>query len=156
MKILANAILVPLVLLMFAPAHPSPSEPIPSVLIGKWYVGTPYRTPGPVGINARQEKFIRKLHISYSAGHLRVCGKDIPIQRVQIKHLTSDDLLQTYGFLPHVIGMDAAPIIDLIINPSDGMNACGEYQDPGVHVLIGQGGHVVMEVANDYFPLKKQ
>ncbi|HEY6375093.1 MAG TPA: hypothetical protein VIX90_06160 [Edaphobacter sp.] len=151
MKILGGAKLIVLSLLMHAP----PSDTIPPVLIGRWDVGVPYNTSGPIGIDAKQEKFIRQLHLSYTAEHLRVCGKTIPIRPIKMKSLISDEFLETYGFLPHVIGMESSPIIDLTISPSDGMNACGEYEDPGVHVLIGSGGHIVMEVANDYFPLKK-
>lgn len=127
---------------------------IPSLLFGKWDVGAPYNTPGPIGIDARQEKFIRTLHPSYTTGHLHVCDNDIPIHLVEVKSVTDDEFLQAYGFLPDIIGMKT-PISDVRINPSDGMNICGDYEDPGVHVLIGRNQHVVMEVANDYFRLTR-
>lgn len=138
------------------PVLASSSENIPSFLASSWGIGIPYDTPGPVGIDANQEGFIRTLRITYTTKHLRVCGKDIPIQSINVKYLTGDKFLQTYGFLSHVIGMNSSTITDVTINPSDGMNACGEYEDPGVHVLIDSSGHVVMEVGNDYFPLKKE
>ncbi len=134
----------------------SSSEKLPLRIIGHWSVGKPYNTPGPIGINAEQEKFISGLHLVYTDDHLHVCGKDIPVQPIETKVLTDNEFLQTYGFLPHVISMKSSPITALTLNPSDGMNACGEYEDPGVHVLIDPIGHTVMEVANDYFPLKKE
>ncbi len=152
MKILGSVKLITLAALMFAPS----SETIPSLLVGRWYVGAPYNTPGPVGIDPGEERFIRTLRLSYTTEHLRVCGKDIAIKLVKVKSLASDDFLQAYGFLPHVIGMESSPITDVTINPSDGMNACGDYEDPGVHVLIDHNGHAVIEVANDYFPIKKE
>lgn len=136
--------------------HCSPSDSIPSQLLGKWKIGKSYNTSGPVGINAAQEKYIRSLHLVYSSGSLHVCGKDIPIETTKIQSLTSDQFLQTYGFLPRIIGMEQSNVTDLTINPADGMNACGEFADPGVHVLIGGNGHVVIEVANDYLPLRKE
>lgn len=134
---------------------PLPSGSLPSGLLGKWRVGTPYDTPNPVGITAEQEKHIRSVEIVYSPTNLHVCGKDVPIRTVEQKSLTDDQFLQAYGFLPRIIGMEQSPVLDLTINPSDGMNACGDFEDPGVHVLVGRDSHVVIEVANDYLPLKR-
>ena len=142
---------VVLIFMMFTSA-----AKVPVRLIGRWSVGTAYNTPGPVGINAEQEKFIRGLHLVYTADHLQVCGKDISVQLIKANTLTDREFLQAYGFLPQVIGLKSLPITDLMLKPSDGMNACGEYEDPGVHVLIDSSGHVVMEVANDYLPLRKE
>ena len=133
----------------------SPSEKIPVSILGHWNVGAPYRTPGPIGINAVQEKFIRGLHLVYMNNYLHVCGKEISTQPINTKSLTENEFLQSYGFLPHIIGMESLPVTDLKMNPSNSMNACGVYQNPGMHLLIDAGHNVVMEVANDYFPLKK-
>jgi hypothetical protein len=156
MKAIVTLKLISLVLA----THLLPSDTVPSVLIGKWSIGVPYDTPGPIGINAGQEKYIRGLHLSYTPERLRVCGKNVPIQPINMRTFTSDEFLQTYGFLPRVIGLQATPIIDLTLSSSNGitsngMDACGDYVDPGVHVLIGGNRHVVMEVANEYFPLRK-
>lgn len=152
MKILAGIIFFVLAMPIFA----SSPENIPSRLVGKWAVGTPYDTPGPVGITASQEKFVRTLRLNYAIGRYRVCGKDMAIQSISKKFLTDDEFLQAYGFLGRVIGMKSMPIIDITINPPGGMYACGEYNNPGSHVLIDGSGHVVIEVANDYFPLEKE
>ncbi len=133
----------------------SSHDKIPVKLLGRWSVGVPYHTPGPIGINAEQEKFIRGLYLVYIDDHLQVCGKEISAQPISTKSLTKNEFLQSYGFLPQVIGMKSSPVTDLKLNLSNGMNACGEYQDPGAHLLIDPGGHVVMEVSNDYFPLKR-
>src|SRR5579884_1850018 len=113
-----------------------PSEKIPVNLLGHWSVGKPYNTPGPVGINAGQEKFIRRLHLVYIDDHLHVCGKEILVQPDSSKSLTENEFIQSYGFLPKIIGMKSSPITDLRLNPSNSMNACGEYQDPGTHLLM--------------------
>lgn len=138
------------------PVLASSSENIPPPLVGKWVVGSPYDTPGPVGIDASQEKFVRTLRINYTIEHYRVCGKDISIQSISKKSLTDDEFLQAYGFLGRLIGLKSLPITDVTINPPGGMNACGEYENPGSHVLIDSSGHVVIEVANDYFSLEKE
>jgi len=152
MSFLSNINFVVLILMMLT----SSSERVPLKLIGSWSVGKPYNTPGPIGINAKQEKFIRGLHLVYTADHLHVCGKKISAQPIKTRTLSDNEFLQAYGFLPRVIGMKSSPITDLTLSSSDDMNACGEYEDPGVHVLIDPGGHVVMEVANDYLPLKNK
>lgn len=152
MKILANLMFF----MLSVPLLAASSENIPPHLVGSWVVGRPYDTPGPVGVDANQEKFIRMLHIVYGTNDLRVCGKDIPVRSISMRPLDGDEFLQTYGFLGHVVGIRSFPVNDITINPSSGMNACGEHQDPGAHVLIDDGGHVVMEVANDYFPLQKE
>lgn len=131
------------------------SKNIPASLMGEWVVGTPYSTPGPVGITASQEKFVRTLHIDYATDRYRVCGKSMVALSVGKKSLTDDEFLQAYGFLSGVIGMKSMPITDVTINPQGGMYACGEYNDPGSHALIDGSGHVVIEVANDYFPLER-
>lgn len=152
MEGIMNIMSIALMVMMFVVS----SGKLPVELLGRWSIGVPYDTPGPIGINAKQEKLIMGLHLVYSADHLHVCGKDVPAQPIEAKLLTSDQFLQAYGFLPHVIGMKSSQITDLTLNPSGGMNACGEYENPGVHVLIDQCGHVVMEVANGYFPLRKE
>ena len=152
MNVLSSKIL--LILLVMMPSFSS--DKLPVNLIGHWSVGTPYHTPGPIGINAEQEKFIRGLHLVYTPDHLRVCGKQVSVQPVKAESLSNNEFLQAYGFLPHIIGMKSSPITDLTLNASNGMNAFGEYEDPGVHLLLDPSGHVVMEVANDYLPLKKE
>lgn len=151
MKFLSS--MMPVVL--FLVISSSSSQGLPPTLIGRWSVGKPYNSPGPVGINAEQEKLIRALRLVYTDEHLHVCGKDVSTQPIKIKLFKRDEFLQAYGFLPKVIGMKSSPVTDVTLNPSDGMNACGEYEDPGMHVLMDPNGHVVMEVANDYFPLLK-
>ena len=144
--------LLALVLTMFAVA---PGQ-IPASLIGRWKVGLPYDTPGASGLNAKQEKFIRTLRIVYFSEHLQVCGKRVPVEPVETKSLTIDEFVETYGFIPRLIGIRSSAITDVTLNSTSGMYSCSDYEDPGVHVLIGRDGHVVMEIANAYFPLKKQ
>lgn len=151
MRLIGSVKLVALILMM----QTASSNAIPPALIGRWDVGKPYNTPGAIGINAKQEKFIRSLQIEYTADYLRVCHKEISLHPVTVKALTDDQFLQENGFLPRFIGMKASPTEDVTINPSGNFYACGDYLNPGAHVLIGRNGHIVIEVANDYFPLKR-
>jgi hypothetical protein len=151
MRLVGSVKLFALILMMqFA----SSSANLPAI-IGKWYVGVPYNTPGAIGIDAKQEKFIKTLQIVYTADRLHVCNRDISLHPLTIKALTSDQFLEIYGFLPRLIGMKALPIKDVTINHSRNFDACGDYLNPGAHLLIGRNGHIVIEVANDYFPLKR-
>lgn len=151
MRYLTNAFI------MFMLVAPSGSQAaLPKAILGTWRIGPPSDTPLPVGLTAKEEKYIRSLRLHYSAETLNVCGKSIPVRPVKIQDLRNDDFLQEYGFLPEVIGLEGASISDVSIHADDMMNACGEYESPGVHLLLGQNGHIVMEVANDYFPLERE
>jgi len=128
---------------------------MPRELIGRWSVETAYVTPGPTAISAEGENVIRRLHFVHTRDHLQVCGKTIRIQRVETTSLNDDELLQTYGFLPRLIHMKA-PMVEVTLNSGQGTKACGEYENLGAHLLFDRSGHLVMEVANSYFSLKKQ
>jgi hypothetical protein len=128
---------------------------LPKVILGTWRIGQPFDTPQPAGLTAKQETYIRSLSLRYTADTLTVCGKKLSIQPTKVKALTDDDFLQSYGFLPKIVGLQGSSITDVSIHSNDMMNACGEYESPGVHLLLGKNNHVVMEVANEYFPLKK-
>ena len=137
-------------------ASQGPPGVLPQAILGSWSVERPYDTRGPVGLTAKQEMHIRKLRLHYTLKALSVCGKTIPLQSVAIVSLTSDAFLQTYRFLPKTIGLDGSAVLEVSIHNTDMMNACGDYEgSPGMHLLLGQNRHVVMEVGNAYFPLRK-
>jgi len=132
------------------------TDKIPSVLLGNWKIGRPFDAHQPVGLNALQEKYIESLHLRYTPERIQVCGKEIEITSLKSESLTSDAFLEKFGFLPNIIGLKSSTITEVNINLPRSMDACGQYEDPGVHVFIGDGEHIVMEVANDYFPLIKR
>jgi len=133
------------------------SGSIPADLVGEWKIGRPYDTPGPVGFDADQEKRILGERIRFSQGMLLICGKHIPIKAVELKELSLDAFLQTYGFIPKVIGIKDSTVTEVTINPSDTITACGNSEGSiGSNLFIGKDGHVVMEVANAYFLLIKR
>jgi hypothetical protein len=130
---------------------------VPGVLIGSWSVGAPYDTKPPIGINARQEARLRRLRIVYTKDHLRVCGRDIPVKTVTERRVTEDEFLQERGFLPSLLGFNNPHVLEIEINSPHAFGACGDYIDPGADLIIDDAGkHVVMGVANDYLPLKKE
>lgn len=135
--------------------YPSVSGGIPSKLIGNWVVETAYNTPGPIGLDNDQEKYIKSLDVVYTSGSFNVCNKMVAVHSVSKTILTEDQFVQTYGFLPRLIGLKGT-IVDIILNSSDGTNTCGDFEDPGAHILIGDHEHVVIEVANEYFSLVKR
>ena len=127
---------------------------LPSSAVGKWTVGKPYDVGQPVGLDAKQEEAITGLIIKVSPSQLAVCSKEIPIKSVDVEHLTDDDFLAKYNFTPNRIGFSDANILDINLNKLRSTNACGEFADPGTHLLISKGNAVV-EVGNDYFHLTK-
>lgn len=131
------------------------SGPVPQSLLGKWSVGTSYDTRQPVGIDQSQVERIESAHLFYTQDHLRVCGKEIPIESVNIKSLTEDTFVQATGFSPVVVGFRGTPVTEVSINGWESTNACGDFYDPGLDVFIGQHNHAVIEVENAYFPLTK-
>ena len=152
MKRLTTLMLIVLCPLVFG-ASP---ENLPPVLLGTWTVGTPYDAHQPVGLDARQEAHIRTLHLRYTQTHLHVCGKNISIRSVKVEPLTQDAFMTKYSFQPIIIGLTGDQILEVYLNFPHSTDACGEGEDdPGTHIFIGGDNHVVMEVANDYFPLKK-
>jgi len=144
-----------LILIMILATFLVSPEKLPTELLGSWRVGAPYDTHQPVGLDASQEKFIRSLRLRYTPDRIEVCGKNITIQSIKLESLTSARFLQRYNLPPDLIGFGASPIVEVSINPPSSMNTCGPYENPGVHAFIGQNKHVVIEVANDYFPLVK-
>jgi len=127
---------------------------LPSSVLGKWTVGKPYDVGQPVGLDAKQEGAITGLVIRVLPNQLAVCGRDIPIESVNVEHLTSSDFLAKYNFTPNLIGLSDANILDINLNKLHSTRACGEFADPGTHLLISKG-HAVVEVGNDYFRLTK-
>jgi len=127
---------------------------LPSSAVGKWTVGKPYDVGQPVGLDAEQEGAIVGLVIKVSPSQLAVCGKDVPITSVKVDHLTSSDFLARYNFTPNLIGLGDADILDISLNKLHSTKACGDFADPGTHLLISKG-HAVVEVGNDYFHLAK-
>lgn len=127
---------------------------IPHSAVGKWIVGKPYDVGQPVGLDAKQERSIIALVIKVSPSKLAVCGREIPIASVTVDHLTGSDFLAKYNFTPNQVGLGGADILDISINELRSVKACGEFADPGTHLLIGRGNAVV-EVGNDYFHLTK-
>jgi hypothetical protein len=134
------------------------AQRLPPLLIGTWNIGKPYDTPGPIGIDDKEEELILGLHVTYSGDHLHVCGKNIPAEPLEVESLTTDDFLRKYGFIPDVIGLRKATITDVTLNASHRINACnlhGVYEAPGAHVFKDKEEHFVMEIGNAYFPLRK-
>jgi hypothetical protein len=127
---------------------------LPSSAVGKWTVGKPYDVGQPVGLDAKQEGAIVGQVIKVSPSQFAVCGKDVPITSVKVDHLTSSDFLAKYNFTPNLIGLGDANILDISLNKLHSAKACGEFADPGTHLLISKG-HAVVEVGNDYFHLTK-
>lgn len=127
---------------------------LPSCAVGKWTVGKPYDVGQPVGLDAKQEGAIIGLVVKVSPSQLAVCGKDIPITSAEVDHLTSSDFLTKYNFTPNLIGLSDADILDISMNKLHSTKACGEFADPGTHLLISKG-HAVVEVGNDYFHLTR-
>jgi hypothetical protein len=127
---------------------------LPPSAIGKWTVGKPYDVGQPVGLDAKQEGAIIGLVVKVSPKQLAICGRDIPITSVKVDHLTSSDFLAKYNFTPNLIGLSDADILDISLNKLHSIKACGEFADPGTHLLISKG-HAVVEVGNDYFHLTK-
>jgi hypothetical protein len=151
MNVLANAKLIAMTLIVFFGS----SGQIPSKLLGSWIVGTPYDTNQPDGLNQAQTQQIEHLHIQYTRDHISVCGKNIPIHSVNMDTLTPDEFAEKYHFLPKRLGFNGSSVIEVNINFPDSSNVCGEYEDPGLTVYAGTDKHVVIEVDNAYFPLKK-
>jgi len=127
---------------------------LPSSAVGKWTVGKPYDAGQPVGLDAKQEGAIVGLVIKVSPSQIAVCGKDVPITSVKVDHLTSSDFLAKYNFTPNLIRLGDANILDINLNKLHSTKACGEFADPGTHLLISKG-QAVVEVGNDYFRLTK-
>lgn len=127
---------------------------LPSSVLGKWTVGKPYDVGQPVGLDAKQEGAITGLVIRVSPSQLTVCSKDIPIESVNVEHLRSSDFLAKYNFTPNLIGLNDANILDISLNKLHSTKACGEFADPGTHLLISKG-HAVVELGNDYFRLTR-
>jgi len=127
---------------------------LPSSAVGKWTVGKPYDAGQPIGLNAKQEEAIIGLVIKVSPSQITVCGKDVPIKSVEVDHLTSSEFLAKYKFTPNLIGFGDDTLVEISINKLHSTHACGEFADPGTDLLISKN-HAVVEVANDYFELKK-
>lgn len=131
------------------------SGQVPRQLLGEWLVGKSYDTVQPVGIDQSQANRIEAAHLLYTHDHLRVCGKDIPIESVSKKSLNEDAFVQATGFSPSFIGFKGTPVVEVSLNGWESTNACGDFLDPGVDVFIGPDSHVVIEVENAYFPLRR-
>lgn len=143
------------ILAMIFAIYSSASGGIPPKLIGRWAVETAYDTPGPMGLDAKQEEFIKSIDIVYTSKSFYVCSKRFAVQSINKISLTRGEFLQTYGFLPRLIGFEGK-VTDITLNSSNGIGACGDFEDPGAHIFIAEGDHVVIEVANEYFSLKRR
>lgn len=127
---------------------------LPASILGKWIVGAPYDAGQPVGLDAKEEDAIIGLVIKVSPSQLAVCGREVPITSVSVAHLTRSGFLAKYNFTPNLIGFSDANILDISLNELHSTKACGEFADPGTHLLVGKD-HAVVEVGNDYFQLVK-
>jgi len=65
------------------------------------------------------------------------------------------EFLARYSFLPERVALRGTHIAEVTINAFQSSNACGDFGDPGTHLFVSDG-KVVMEVGNDYFPLRKE
>lgn len=127
---------------------------VPSGILGEWKVGKPYDVGQPIGLDAKQEGMIIGLVIKLSQDQVSVCGKKVPVESIDVEHLTEDEFLAKYNFTPNLIGLDGAEIIDINLNELHTTNACGKFADPGSHVMFSRS-HAIVEVGNDYFPLTR-
>ena len=127
---------------------------VPPNALGNWTVGRPYDAGQPVGLDAQQEDRINGLNIRLAPDHIEVCGKNVSIKSIDVDQLTRDEFLRKYNFLPNVIGLKANSIVEVSINSLHSTSACGDFEDAGSHLFIGDR-HVVIEVGNDYFPLQR-
>lgn len=116
----------------------SAESPLPPSVLGKWTVGEHYEVRQPVGLNVKQEGSLIGLVIEVSPNQLAVCGRDIPITSISVVHLTSRDFLAKYNFTPNQIGLGDANILDIDLNKLDTTKACGEFADPGTHLLVSK------------------
>ena len=128
---------------------------LPSDALGNWTVGKPYDVGQPIGLDAKQEDKINGLNIGLAPNHIEVCGKNVPIKSIDVDQLTRDDFLRKYNFPPDSIGLKGSSIVEVSINVLHSTRACGDFEDPGSHLFIADR-HVVIEVGNDYFPLKRR
>jgi hypothetical protein len=126
---------------------------IPSALIGHWVVGVPYDVGQPIGLNADQEEKMKNLPIVVTRGDIAVCGKTVSVESVSVEVLSSDQFLARYNFSADRIGLRGSHITDVTINKFHSTYACGDFNDPGTHLFVS-AKEVVMEVGNDYFPLR--
>jgi hypothetical protein len=126
----------------------------PTDIRGSWVLGKPYDLGQPVGLDQQQENEVVGTAIAISRDHIRVCGKQVPINTVALEHLTAAGFLARYNFRPNQLGFARGLISDVSINRYSSNNACGQFPDPGTHILLG-GSHAVAEVGNDYFVLQR-
>ncbi|HWE84560.1 MAG TPA: hypothetical protein VG267_06420 [Terracidiphilus sp.] len=143
--------------MLFHCTSPAWAQKIPPALVGVWAVGNPYDLGQPVGVNARQESYVRSLQIGYSPEFVYECGAKFAIESVEVKTWSVDEFRTRYNFSPESIGLKGAQIIEVSISLLSGAKACGkgEYMNPGRKIFIGGKRHIVIVVANDYFPLRK-
>lgn len=127
---------------------------LPSTLLGHWVVGAPYDVKQPIGVNATQEAKLKGLPIVITRDEIAVCGQTVPVKSVAVDVLTPEQFLARYNFTPDRIGLRGPHITDVSLNELHSTNACGEFNDPGTHMLAS-GNATVMEVGNDYFRLRK-
>ena len=143
-------------LILLVSAALGSSQATPSPILGGWSIGKPFSTPGPVGIDASQERSLRKLRLAYFTDHLQVCDKAVPTKVLAVRSLASHDFLAQYGFLPTRIGMGDGVIADIKLSASNDAKGCdGAFQELGLHALTDGAGRVVLEVANAYYSLKR-
>jgi hypothetical protein len=128
--------------LLFSLPRPIGAQGVPPLLIGEW-------------ADARQESYVRSLQIGYASNFVYECGAKFAIQSVEVKTWSVKDFMIRYNFSPESIGLKGPHIVEVFINLIDGAKACGEgeYRNPDRSVFIGDNKHIVIVVANDYFPL---
>ena len=141
--------------MLFSSALPARPQGVPSLLIGVWAIGNPYDLGQPIGIDARQESFVRSLQIGYTPEFVYECGAKLAVKSVEVKNWSVEDFKTRYNFSPESIGLKGPHIVEVFINLLEGTKVCGEgeYKNPGRSLFIGDNKHIVIEVANDYFPL---
>ncbi len=126
---------------------------IPSDALGKWKVGLPYYLGQSIGLTSKQEEQIKHLSINITPDRIDVCGKHLSIEAVEIHQLSSSDFMQKFNFKPELLEFKANAITEISINPLHTISVCHGFTDPGTHFFIADK-HIVIEVNNDYFPLK--
>jgi len=127
---------------------------LPDEVSGAWRVGTPYAMGQPVGLDAGDEHSLMGLAIDYTSNALRVCGQTFRIRTVRVEQLPDAAFLSKYGFLPARIGIAGDSVVDIQINLYHQTKACGDFADPGTHLLLGDHAAAI-EVGNDYFRLER-
>ena len=129
---------------------------VPDRLLGLWGIQEHFDDGlSGVGIDRWQELKIMKMTIIYEKNTVLVCGKKIPIEKVNIASYDTQQFLDVMNYSPTFLRFQGDNFTDIEINP-DGKNIyCDGMPAPGLSILLDDYGHVVTDVQAALFELKK-